>query len=79
MRQMDRQMLLLFEKEQSLKDTLRKTEEAMQFKPVHHWNGKSPGTMEYLQTVKTRAAIELQKVNDRRITTLNQKPLAASP
>lgn len=76
---MDRQMLLLFQKEQSLKDTLRKTEEAMQHKSVHHWNGKGLGTMEYLQTVKTRAAIELQKVNDRRITSLNQKPLAASP
>ena len=77
LRQMDRQMLLLFQKEQSLKDTLRKTEEAMQFKPVHQWNGKGLGTMEYLQTVKTHAAIELQRVNDRRITTLNQKTLAA--
>lgn len=70
-------MLLLFQKEQRLKDTLRKTEEAMQFKPVHQWNGKGLGTMEYLQTVKTHAAIELQRVNEQRITTLNQKPLAA--
>lgn len=75
---MDRRMLSLFEKEQSLKDTLRKTEDAMQFKSLDHWPGKGMGTMEYLQTVKTHAAIELQKVNDRRITTFNQKPLASA-
>lgn len=71
-------MLSLFEKEQSLKDTLRKTEDAMQFKSLDHWPGKGMGAMEYLQTVKTHAAIELQKVNDRRITTFNQKPLASA-
>lgn len=73
---MDHRMLLLFQREQSLKETLRKTEEAMQFKPTHHWNDKGMGTMEYLQMVKTHATIELQKLNEQRMTTLNQKPLA---
>lgn len=66
---MDRRMLSLLEKEQSLADTLKKTEKAMQLLPVDR---NSFGTMEYLQTVKTGIAAELQKVNEQRIATFDQ-------
>lgn len=76
--QMDRKMLSLFEEEKSAKDTLSKVETVMQLKPVDHRPGKGSEVMEYLQAVKTRAAIELQKVNDQRIATFNQNPLFTS-
>lgn len=75
-RQWDHRMLSLLEREEALSDTLQKTEKAMELLPVasSSWSqrGTTKGTMEYLQTVKTRVAEELQAINHRRIVTFNQ-------
>ena len=78
LKQMDRQMLSLHEKEQRLTETLTKTERAMQLVPVGRWQSKGFGAMEYLQTVKARAALELQEVNDQRIATVNKTPFGSN-
>lgn len=70
-------MLSLLEKEQTLADTLKKAEEAMQLVPMDGRASKRAGTLEYLQTVKTRVGIELLEVNNQRIATFNKIPFTS--
>lgn len=78
LKEMDRRMLSLLEAEQALKDTLQKTEKAIELAPVKPGPFGSTGKSEYLEAVKTRAIEELQKVNNERITIFNQFPLVHS-